>query len=111
MTENKTVETKELIDKYLLTHSLKYYYNILGDDYEYQEMVAPTIENNGNQTRSSTANVVSLRVCSDPSMVDGTLLETGLSAVAGHHGWIQVCNLTNNTITVGGLSVGSLKQI
>ena len=109
--EDKTTEVKELIDKYLLTHSLKYYYNILGDDYEYQEAVAPTIENYENQTRSSTTNVVSLRVCSDPSTWGTDSAETGISAVVGHHAWIQVRNLTNNTITVGGLSVGPLKSV
>ncbi|MBR3888748.1 MAG: hypothetical protein IKJ32_06580 [Clostridia bacterium] len=109
--ENKTTEVKDLIDKYLLTHSLKYYYNILGDDYEYQEAVVPTIENCGNQTRSSTANVVSLRVCSDPSTWGTNSAETGLAAAAGHHAWIQVQNLTNSEITVGGLPVGALKCV
>ncbi len=109
--ENKTTEVKELIDKYLLTHSLKYYYNILGDDYEYQEMVAPEIENDENQTRSTNANVVSIRVCSDPSTWGTNSSETGLSAVAGHHAWIQVQNLTSNEITVGGLSIGPVECI
>ena len=110
--ENKTAEVKELIDKYLLTHSLKYYYNILGDDYEYQEMVvASKCENTGNQTRSTNTNVVSLRICSDASLRSASMASTGLEVSRGHHSWIQVCNLTNEEILVGGLYVEPAQTI
>ena len=110
--ENTDSENKKIIDKYLLTHSLKYYYNVLGDDFEYQDtIVLPTNEIEKNQMRSGSTNVVSIRVCSDARHRLGLIASTGMEAIMGHHSWIQVCNLTSSEITVGGLTVSGFETI
>lgn len=105
-----TIEEKEVFDKYLLEVSLQYYYNILGSDFEYNEIM--TDINEANDTNSvNESSVVSMKVCSDPSNVNGSVSGTGMEISVGHHSWIQIFNHTTQTLTVGGLELPSLKGV
>ena len=66
LTNEMNESEKEILDKYLLDNSLKYYYNLLGDTFVYTEEVIERYNDNVQSNSRLSENVVSIKVCSDP---------------------------------------------
>lgn len=110
MTEAMNEKQKLMLDRYLLENTLKYYYDILGRDYKYEEKGNMEANNDVSPYNTSSEKVVTIKVCADPSP-NGASGGEGLDPLMGHHGWIQIHNLTTRTLKVGGLDVPSLCEI
>ena len=107
--DNMNKKQKFILDKYLIENALKYYYDILGTEYVYEEE-NNIVEQNGSYDTLSSENIATIKICADGSP-NGASGGEGLDPVLGHHGWIQIHNLTTRTIKVGGLDIPSLCEV